>query len=476
MIPLLILTLGCAPKKPTLSASPDGRVTLSAPAPLPSGPVSFEPPVAQVLPLATGGELWLLPRDGLPLVSLRLLVPGGKALSPGDKPGLVAFSDTMLEHGAGERDAQAFAAALDQLAADLSVSTTDTWTIVSLDVHSDRIEPALDLLADLVLRPRFEPAEVERLRELRKAELQSAMDDPRTVATWVSERAWYGEGHPLALPAIGTLDSLDQLGADELRASWESRRAAAAPRLVVAGDVQVEALTASIAARLDGWEVTGPPAASPPPPAAVPSLLLVDNPGASQTMLMVTLPGPGALDESVHGARLGAVVLGGTFTSRLNRLLREEKGYTYGASARLRAGPTDGRIVVGTSVQKDVTGPALVDLLGEIDRLHLGLSTDELDKARGSNLSDLVEEASTRSSLADSAAELLRLSLPPEALSTRIQAEAEQRPEQALAALSRSRTANGTVVVVGDLSQVRAAVLEAVPGAWVEVDRQGAPR
>lgn len=476
MIPLLILTLACAPKKLVLSPSPDGRVSLSHSAPLPSGSVSFEPPAAQVMPFGAGGELLLLPRDGLPLVSLRLLVAGGKALSPPDKPGLVAFSDTMLEHGAGERDAQAFAAALDQLAADLSVTTTDTWTIVSLDVHSDRLEPALDLLADLVLRPRFDLAEVDRLRELRKAELQSAMDDPRTVATWVSERAWYGEGHPLALPAIGTVATLDQLGADELRSSWESRRAAAAPRLVVAGDVQAEALTASLSSRLESWVVTGQPVAAPPPAAAVPTRLLVDNPGASQTMMMVTLPGPSALDESVHGARLGTVVLGGTFTSRLNRLLREEKGYTYGASARLRSGPTEGRIVVGTSVQNDVTGPALADLLAEIDRLHQGLSKDELDKARGSNLSDLVEEASTRATLADTAESLLRQGLPPDALATRIQAEAGQTPDQVLAALSRARVANATVVVVGDLSLVRAEVLKAAPGTWIEVDRQGAPR
>lgn len=476
MIPLLLLALGCAPKSLNLSPSPDGTVSLAYSAPVPTSLVAFDPPVAEVLSLSSGGEVWLLPRPGLPLVSLRVLVPGGKALDPAGTPGLVAFSDALLEHGAGDRDGQAFAAALDQLAVDLSVSTTETWTVISLDAHRDRLEPALDLLADLMLRPRFDAAEVERVRELRTAELQSALDDPRTVATWVSERAWYGEGHPLAMPAIGTAESLAALQTEALRASWQTRRGMAAPRLVVSGDIEAQALLTALDARLAGWTVTGSPPASPPPAAAAPTRLLVDNPGASQTMLMVTMPGPGAQDDSAAAARLATVVLGGTFTSRLNRLLREEKGYTYGASARLRSRPSEGMVVVGTSVQKDATGPALVDLLAEIDRLHQGLSEDELAKARGANLTDLVEGASTRSSLADTAASLARLGLTPDGLQKQVKAEATVTPAQALAALAKAKVAQGTVVVVGDLSVVRSAVTEAAPGTWVEVDRQGNPR
>ena len=473
---VMSLILGCGPKKAPEAVAT--AVSLSAPAPAPVPGPAFAPPVPTTLDLGNGASAWLVERPGLPLVSLRLLVPGGRAADPADKPGLSAFADSMLTHGAGDRDAQAFAAATDQLAIDLGAVTTDTWTVLQLDVHADRLEPALDLLVDAALRPRFDADEVERVRELRVGELTYAMDDPRTVASWVSDRVWYGAGHPLSRPVDGTLASTEAFQAAELKASWEGRRTSAAPRLVVVGDVSAERLQALLTPRLAGWTVTGSPAAPPPPPPAVsqgPSLFLVDNPGSSQTMLMLTMPGPAAGDADLDAARMGTIVLGGTFTSRLNRLLREEKGYTYGARASLRAAPGTGAVVVGTAVQREVTAPALVDLLAEVERLQAGLTVDELSKARGAWQTDLVEAGATRASLADFYEGMARLGQDPAALGARLQAVSALAPEVALTALADSRPAQGAVVVVGDLSQIQAAVQAAVPGDWKVVDKLGQP-
>lgn len=468
------LLLGCGPKKAPQAAG--STVSLAAPAPAPAAGAPFAPPVPTSLDLGNGASAWLVPQPGLPLVSLRLLVPGGRAADPADQPGLSAFADSMLTHGAGDRDAQAFAAATDQLAIDLGAVTTDTWTVLHLDVHADRLEPALDLLVDAALRPRFDADEVDRVRELRVGELTYAMDDPRTVAAWVSDRAWYGAGHPLSRPVDGTLASTQAFQPAELKASWERRREQAAPRLVVVGDVSAERLQALLTPRLAAWKVTGSPPAPPPPPPAItqgPALYLVDNPGSSQTMLMLTMPGPAAGDADLDAARMGTIVLGGTFTSRLNRLLREEKGYTYGARASLRAAPGAGAVVVGTAVQREVTAPALVDLLAEVQRLQGGLSPDELTKARGAWQTDLVEAAATRASLADFYEGLARLGQDPAALGARLQAVSALEPGAALAALAESQPTSGAVVVVGDLAEIQAAVQAAVPGRWQVVDKLG---
>jgi len=475
---LTLLTLGCAhtTKVPTF-VGPAGTLD-GGPTPPTAEPPPFSPPQAQRLDLPGGGQVWLIERPGLPLVSLRVIVPGGRAADPAASPGLVSMADEMLTHGAGERDAQAFAQAMDALALDLSASTDDTATVISLDTHAERLEPALDLLADALLRPIFAADELDRLRDQRKGELTVDQDDPRTVAGWVMDRVYYGEGHPLAHPAEGTLESIASLQADQLRASWEARRGATAPVFVVVGDVTADTITAELEARFSGWETAGSPAAVPPAPQPItqgPRLVLVDNPGATQTRLSVRMPAPAAADAQVEGARLGAIVLGGTFTSRLNRLLREEKGYTYGAFAGLQTARQDGVVVVGTSVQRDVTAPALQDLLGELRRIHEGLTAEELTKARGSRRTDLVEASASRSSLADLQVDLVLQGLAPDAYARQASEEATVDPAAALAAMSGSTLDHASVVVVGDLSVITGPVQAAVPGAWVVTDRLGRP-
>lgn len=472
---LFLLALGCAARAPQLAPAPEGRIGLEWAMPVPQAPAPFvaEPP--QALPLLDGGELWVLPMEGLPLVSLRLLVPGGLALDPADKPGLTGMTSAMLLQGAGERDAAAFARAVDQLAADLDVTTSGTTTTIQLDVHADRLQPALDLLADMLFRPRFEGEELQRQRELRLSELTSGLDDPRIVANWVSTFQWYGAGHPLALPELGTAEGIAAIQAEDLRPNWEGRLRLGPPRVVVAGAVDPQSVREALESRLRPWPAAEAALPALPAPQARPLRVLVDNPGASQTMISVTTPAPHAHDPQVSAANLGAIVLGGTFTSRLNRLLREEKGYTYGASARLSPSREHGRLVLTTSVQIDATGPALKDLLGELDRLHQGIQPDELDKARGASRTDRVEAAATRAGRADQAAQDIRLGLSTDAEATRSRSEASARPEDALAALARARSSEAMIVVVGDLARIRAAVEAAAPGPWTQVARTGQP-
>jgi len=482
MIAMLTLLMACGPKHASVDSAVNRTtgtptaVSLDLPAPLPDHSVTFAPPEPTVLTLAHGGSLWFVPRPGLPLVSVRLLVPGGKAADPEDQPGLVSFADDMLTHGAGDMDTQAFAQATDQLAIDLGARTTGTYTIVSLETQTDRLEPALDLLFQAVLSPRFDPAEVDRMRDVRLGDLAVATDSPQSVAGWVADRVYYGAGHPLAHPAVGTVASTKAATADALKRSWRSRRDATPPTLVVVGDIDADSIVSMLDQRLSGWTQTGTSPQPPPPPAGVaegPALYLVDNPGASQTTLEVVMPGPAMSDPTVDAARLGSIVLGGTFTSRLNRLLREEKGYTYGAFARLYPATTHGTIVASTAVQRDVTAPALKDLLSEIDRLGQGLSEDELVKARGSLQNDLIDSATRRSSLANAYAALIRSGRQPDAFTKQVAAAAAVTPQTAVSALADMTTQHAAVVVVGDLAKIQGAVQEAVPGNWIVVDKDG---
>jgi predicted Zn-dependent peptidase len=458
-----LLALACAPKVPP---SPADAALAARPAPGPA-PV-YTPPVPVAYTLSNGLQVWLLEDHRLPLVDAVLLVPGGSALDPADEPGLTALSDALLLEGAGGKDASAFAEALESQALALESDTTGLWTTLSLAAPSERWDAGLDLLADAVLRPTFADADITRIREQMRMDAVQRADDPRALARLVGRRAWWGPGHPLAHPTTGTAAALEAVDPAAVRASWATRSSPQGSTLVVVGDIGRDALTASLEARFAGW-VTPPPARPAlPPPAGVSGGtrgIFVDNPGASQSVLLVQLPGP-RLDQAPVPFDLAAVALGGTFTSRLNRLLREEKGYTYGARAALDSGPLVGVLEVFTAVRGDATAPALTDLLGELRKLPAGVDAAEVRKAQGARQTDAVESMETRGGAAWSLATLVMDGRPPGALADDLRAAAATDAAAASAAVAGVSLDQALIVVVGDLSQVRSAVESAVPATW----------
>lgn len=468
---LALLLTACGPKTPP-PAPAAAEVDPLAGRPDVGAPTDWTPPAATTATLSNGADAWVVAREDLPLVSVRLWIPGGTLAGPAPHPGLVTLTDTLLMHGAGDRDGAAFAAHAEQLAIDLEVSTWERGTVVSLDCHADRLDDGLALMADAVLRPRFARADVQRERDLQIAEIERALDDPRTVASWVGYAQWYGAGHPSAIPGQGTVAGLKGVSEKTVRADWARRSSPQGARFVVTGAVDAAGLAPRLEAHFAGWQ--GPEKAATPLPAAAgvaegPRYVFVDAPGSSQSVLRVILPGHPTGAEDEVAARLGAIVLGGTFTSRLNRLLREEKGYTYGARFRHVSGPDDGLLIASTNVRGDVTGAALKDLLGELEKASAGIDAAERAKAIGSARTDAVEGAGTRSSLAGALVAATADGLGADALQRDL-AAVIATDEAAIDTALRSVSLSGAlVVVVGDLSMVREEVEAAVPGAWTVV-------
>ncbi len=467
---MIALILACGPKniEPAMTTDPlSVRPEISAPA-------AYTPPAPRELTLSNGVGLWLDERADLPLVSLRLTIQGGAAADPASRPGLTWLADSMLTSGAGDRDAVAFAAFSEQQAIDLSVSTHGTESVVRLSTHTDRLDDALDLLADVVLRPAFNAEDLDRVRELQIGEITQSLDEPWTVAPWVAARLYFGDGHPLAHPDIGTPEGLEKITTAELRASWEKRFVSARAHFVVVGAVDAETITAGLESRLASWR-TGEPAAMLPPPVGVtdgPRLVFVDNPDAAQTALRVVMPGWQADDPALAPGELATIVVGGTFTSRLNRLMREEKGYTYGARARVSAADNYGLVVASSSVQADSSAEGLTDMLSVLRGAAEGFTAEEQGKAYGAMRTDLIESMGSREATASSLAGLHSLGLPATHLADSLaQAAAVDPAAMQTAWTGRVDLSGALVLVVGDLAEIREDVEAAMPGSWTVVER-----
>ncbi len=296
------------------------------------------------------------------------------------------------------------------------------------------------------------------------------------MAAWVAMREYWGDGHPLAHPVEGTEAEVEKLTRRSVVASWRKRYRGDRACFVVAGAVDPDRIVESLAARFADWgRKNARRKRVPPPPARTATdYVFVDHPDATQSVLVVVLPGVPAPDPRLQPLMLGVTALGGIFTSRLNRLMREKKGYTYGAKAWLDAGYDCGTLEAKAAVKKESTAEALVNLFTELERIREGIDPLELEKARGARRTSIIEGLATRSGIASIHASLFEDKRPPDALRkgmARLEAAALERVNDELRAIEPSR---GVVVVVGDEKSIRADVEAAMPGAWRSASVPGA--
>lgn len=455
---LLLALLACGPKQapvapPPVEAPPppvdplDTRPTV--------GPaVPFKPQAPEVGALANGIPVWVIANSSLPVFNLQLNVPGGSQLDGPGREGTAALTMEVMRRGAGKLDGAAFAAEVERRGLSISGGAGPDGSYLNVVGPSDQLGPALDLLADMVLRPRFDGAELKKSRELLVAGLQQGLAEPAYVAERTATSLYWGPTHPYGRPADGTEKGLKASSPVEVR-KWHAsvwKSGAAGASFTVAGDVTKEAALEAVGARFGSW-AKAKPIVVPVPAAPVHEkqpIYIVDEPGSAQTGFYVSFPGlrRGAPEEAA--TELGTIVLGGTFTSRLNSLLREKRGYTYGVRAGLYSQRHGGTLTVRTRIRTDVTALALVDLVGELDRIREGITPAELVKAQGAARQDVVEALQTRSGAGGTYADYLAMGQSPTALGDELSALGTVTTEAVTPAMGAWAKERAVFVLVGD--------------------------
>lgn len=387
------------------------------PMPDAGSPPAFTPPTPQVEKLANGALLWVVNDATLPLVSVRIDVPGGAGRDPESALGLATLSDQMMQKGTATHTAQEFAELGERLAIDLSVTTTATDSIIDVSCKRDQLETALDLVAEMILEPTYGKKDLKLEKKLAIADITANLNEPTYVAARLAQKQWWGAGHPYAHPVDGTAAGLKAVKVADARGYHDTAWVAQGATITVAGDVTAADAKALLDARLSTW--TG--AALPlfdvaPAPAHTGGIVAVDRPGSAQTMFTLVFDGVPFGDAAAPQLRDGTIVLGGTFTSRLNQLLREKRGYTYGVKARMTEPRGDGVVTISTRIRTDATAPASTDLVEELGRLKDGVTPEEVKKAQGAWRQDVVEAMETKEGVVDTFAPYQRAGLGPDAV------------------------------------------------------------
>jgi zinc protease len=223
----------------------------------------------------------------------------------------------------------------------------------------------------MIREPRFDPAEFERLRAERLADIMQSRADPGRLADEMYLRHVYAPGVPYGRSSAGTPETVAELSREDVVAFHRDHYRPSAAHLIVAGRFDADEVQRTVEARLGDWTGSGPGHRSVgPTPAGGRRVVLVDRPGSVQSELRVGQVGIDRHDPRYFPAMVMSALLGGVFGSRLNLRLREELGYTYGAHASFDPRRAAGPFTARAAVQTEVTVPAIRELLAQLDRIR----------------------------------------------------------------------------------------------------------
>ena len=434
-------------------------VDRSKPPTLPPAPPLRVPAVASTT-LPNGLELAVVEMHKVPVVDVSLVIGAGSVRDPVDLPGLATFTATMLQQGAGRRGAIDIADEAAFLGASLNTGASYDAAVASIHVPKRQLGPALDLLADVVLRPTFSDSEVTRQRELRRTQILQQQDQPVVMANLAFSAIIFGAAHPYGRPLNGTEAAVAALTRDRVAQFYATYYHANAARVLFVGDITLDEARQLVTDRFSGWARSDLPQLPDvtAPAAAARTIYLVDKPGAAQSVFRIGAVGVSRSTPDYFALQVLNTILGGSFTSRLNQNLRETHGYTYGANSQFDMRRMPGPFLAASSVVTAKTDSALIEFMRELRRIRdEAVPQVELDKAKAYISLGLPSDFETTGRTAARIRELLLYDLPLDYYATFIpRINAVTADDVRLVARQYLDPDHLAIVIVGDKSRIAA--------------------
>lgn len=409
--------------------------------------------------LASGLGVYVLPTNRFPLARIDFLATSAGGERAAGSPGLPAFTAGLLDEGTSARTALEIAHQVEHLGGCLSTAADWNSAVVSIELLSPSLPTGIGLLAEVLTTPTFPDKEIERLRQQRLAEVRRRQDEPSALADMALAKALYrGTIYENAL--LGTESSLRSFERSDFVEFFTSQYSSSGSALVVAGDVQPEAIVSQVEEAFATMSDHPPPLPSSiaPPRSQGIRTVVVDRPEGAQTALRVGCVGVPRLHSDRIALRLLNCIFGGKFTSRINLNLRERHGYTYGARSYFveRRGP--GPFLITAAVASDVAGASVKETFCEIERLlDEPVSEAELQDAKSYLLGVFPYTLQTVDGLAERMTELANYGLPDDYFTAYGKELGSLTPEDLLAAARKHLDPTRmTVIAVGPANQLLA--------------------
>jgi len=381
---VLMLLIGCAGNKNS-SMSSESKMFDRSVQPTPGKLPGLALPTIQNFNLSNGLSVKLVEHHELPIVNLRLVIKSGAYQEPEGKSGTADFTADMLDEGTTTKNAFEIADAKDFIGAQLRTGSGWDGSFVSVTTLKKHLEATVDIFADVSLNPTFPVDDMEKIRERRLATILQRKDQPRALATLAFGKIVFGDSHPYGTPTTGTEGSIKSLTQKDLKDFYSAHYTANNATLIVVGDVTISEILTLLESKFGKWS-NGSVVESkwyPVNDISESKFYIVDKPEAAQSYIYFGHNSIARDDEDYIPARVLNQVLGAQFSSRLNRNLREDKGYTYGAGSSFSARASGGTFTARASVKTSVTDSSVIQFLWELRRIReTQVTEEELQRAK----------------------------------------------------------------------------------------------
>ncbi len=437
-------------------------------------------PELQRATLSNGLKLVLAEREAIPVVNFNLLVDAGYAADQFAAPGTASLTMQMLDEGTKTRTALQISEELDMLGAQLRTGSNLDMSNVFLSALKENLDESLDIFADVILHPSFPEADFKRLQKQQLARIKREKVTPVQMALRVFPRLLYGEGHAYGNPftGSGTEESVSKLTRDDLiqfHRTWFKPNNAT---LVIVGATTLDEIKPRLEKLFRGWKKGDVPKKNIRPVEQKPTsvVYLIDKPGSIQSIIFAGHVAPPKANPNEIAIETMNNILGGTFTSRINMNLREDKHWSYGARTILVGARGQRPYFVYAPVQTDKTKEAMVEIAKEL-RDFLGQrppTQEELTKIQKNRILRLPGSWETMAAVGSSISEIVRYGLPDDYYN--------KYPEQirslkvsdvAAAARKVIHPDNLVWVVVGDREKIETGIKELGYGEIRLIDADG---
>ncbi len=350
---------------------------------------SVEPPAGQppalTLPkiwthtLKNGLRIYGIEHKELPLVDFSLTLKGGMLLDEPGKVGVANLMTDIMMEGTRNKTPLQLQEAIEALGATIRMSTTDETIVIQANTLAAKLEQTYALFEEMLLEPRWDEKEFARLKQETIETINRRNVDPASVAEKVHRKLLYGPGHILSHPTLGEPAVVEQITLADLKAFYERNYSPSVSHIAVVGNVSKDRAIKLFSALERKWpakevKFTDYPA---PPPVEKSRLYFVDMPGAKQSQIRIGYLALPYTHPDYYAATVMNYKLGGSFNSNLNLILREEKGYTYGARSAFLGTSVPGPFVASASVRSNATLESVQIFKDEMAKYRQGLGDED---------------------------------------------------------------------------------------------------
>jgi zinc protease len=445
------------------------------------------PPESQFPSIATatlsnGLKVYLAARSGVPLVNFNLMVDAGYAADHEGILGTASLAMNMLDEGTKTRTALQISDALQRLGAQLGTGSNVDMSTVFLSTLKENVDSSLALFADVVLNPSFPQQDFDRLMKLQLAQIQREKVTPFQMALRVFPLLVYGSGHAYGIPLTGsgTEESVSKLRRDDLvqfHRTWFKPNNAS---IIVVGATTLAEITPKLERLFGSWRAGEVPKKNIGQVAQQPrsAVYLIDRPGSEQSIIFAGHVAPAKRNPREIALLTMNDILGGSFTSRVNMNLREDKHWSYGAFSLFFDARGQRPFIVLAPVQTDKTKESLTEVANELRAIAHSrpVTADELAKAQANLTLSLPGQWETIGAVGASIEEIVRFDLPHDYYSTFASKVRELRVADLATAASETVQPEKLVwVVVGDRAKIEPGIRELNLGPLQFLDADGRP-